>query len=68
MKWYDYMSSPGLKAPNLSLCYFLCKVPILFILYLETILNTVGNAEERQCNCVSLKGYSKIMYFNVQYH
>jgi len=65
MKWYDHVSSPGLKAPNLSLFYFIRNVPILFILYAETNLSTVRTAEDRQCNCVSLQVYSNITNFNL---
>jgi len=64
MKWYDHVSSPELKAPNLSLCYFIRNVPILFTLYVETDLSTVRTAEDRQCSCVSLKVYSNNTNFN----
>ena len=65
MKRYDHVSSPGLKAPNSPLCYFICNISILFIFYVETDVTTVRTAEGCQCNFLSLKVYSKIMNFNL---
>jgi hypothetical protein len=51
-----------------ALVLFTRIFPILFFLYLETELTTVRIPDDRQCNFVSLKSYSKIINLKVQQH